>query len=244
MYNLAGILRAMGRYEETLSLVEEALELSKETFGEKHPLTITIMSGLSKILSNLGRDEEALKLTEQVFTLRKEVFGKWHVETIMAMHYLAEELQEAGRHQEAAALWKERIEMIFTSDENDTVNADNLRDYFNSKFDTTDEYDLYGTLQILNPMIHLAKALLDAGEKDEALSWADHALKFGEKIFPVLAESNDEFYEGINFNTGNLRKWHDDFLKKLRGEYVEPVKVKKRNLRIHATRAIPFDEED
>lgn len=31
-----------------------------------------------------------------------------------------------------------------------------------------------------------AKALIDAGEKNEALSWADHALTLGEKIFPVL----------------------------------------------------------
>lgn len=41
-------------------------------------------------------------------------------------------------------------------------------------------------------MIHLSKALLDAGEKDEALSWADNALTLGEKIFPILiADKNN-----------------------------------------------------
>ena len=250
MYNLAGILREMGRYEETLSLVEEALELSKEIYSEKHPLTITIMSGLSKILYNLGRDEEALKLTEQVFTLRKEVFGKWHVETIRAMHYLAEELQEAGRHQEAAALWKERIEMIYIPDENGDI-----RNHIDSEFDATDEYDLYGALQILNPMIHLAKALLDAGEKDEALSWADHALKFGEKIFPVFIDDNGEVYtetkfSGMDFkkNLSALRAWHELFLKKFNDENPKELDEATKEILRLIKRVFDFnrydDEED
>ena len=217
MSNVASILRKMERYEEALSMTEKALKLSKETFGGKHPLTITIMFNLSNILSNLGRDEEALKLTEQAFTLRKEVLGKGHVETIRAMHYLAEELQEAGRHQESAALWKEQIEMIYIPDENGDI-----RNHIDSEFDATDENDFDGALNLLNPMIHLASALLNAGEKNEALSWADHALALGEKFFPVLAETDNEFYDRVNPKRSleGLREWHAIFLKKFNGEEV------------------------
>ncbi len=238
-----------------MSLVEKALKLSKEIYSEKHPITITIMSNLSNTLYDLGRYEESLKLTEQVFTLRKEVLGKWHIKTIMAMYDLAEELQEAGRHKESAALWKERIEMIFTSDENDDVNADNLRDYIDSKFDATDEYDLYGVLQVLNPMIHLAKALLDAGEKDEALSWADNALKFGEKIFPVFIEDNGEVYTEVKFagmdfekNLSALRAWHKLFLKKFNGENLKEFDEATKEILRLIKRVFDFnrydDEED
>lgn len=217
MSNLAGILRKMKRYEESMSLVEKALKLSKEIYSEKYPITITIMSNLSNTLYDLGRYEESLKLTEQVFTLRKEVLGKWHIKTIMAMYDLAEELQESGHYKESAALWKEQIEMIYIPDENGDI-----RNHIDSEFDATDENDFDGALNLLNPMIHLASALLNAGEKNEALSWADHALALGEKFFPVLAETDNEFYDRVNPKRSleGLREWHAFFLKKFNGEEV------------------------
>ena len=223
MLNLAAILRKMGRCEEALTLQEKVLSLSKETFGEKHPITITAVSNLAGTLSYLGRDEEALKLTEQAFNLRKEVLGKGHIDTMKAMFTLANRLQKVGRHQESAALWTEFIGMIFIPDEGGDIRA-----YIDSKFDATDEDDLYGTWEILNPMIHLAKALIDAGEKDAALSWADHALTLGEKIFPVLIADKGEVYTKLDFtgmdfekNISELRAWHELFLKKFNGENPE-----------------------
>ena len=223
MLNLANTFRKMGRYDEALTLQEKNLNLSKETFGEKHPLTITIMFNLSNILSDLGRDEESLKLTEQAFNLSKEVLGKGHIDTMKAMFTLADRLQKVGHHQEAAALWEEFIAMIFVPDEGGDIRA-----YIDSKFDATDEDDLYGAWEVLNPMIHLAKALIDAGEKDEALSWADHALTLGEKIFPVLIADKGEVYTGMDFtgmnfkkNLSELRAWHELFLKKFNGENPE-----------------------
>ena len=222
MLNLAGILRKMKRYEESLPLVEKALKLSKEIYSEKHPLTITSTSNLASTLSYLDREEESLKLTEQAFNLRKEVLGKGHIDTMKAMFTLADRLQKVGRHQETAALWKEFIGMIFVPDE-----SGDIRDYIDSKFDATDEDDLYGAWEVLNPMIHLAKALIDAGEKD-ALSWADHALTLGEKIFPVLIADKGEVYTGMDFtemdfekNLSWLRAWHEVFLKKFNGENPE-----------------------
>lgn len=223
MLNLANVFRKMGRYEEALTLQEENLKLSKETFGEKHPLTITAISNLASTLSYLDREEESLKLTEQAFNLRKEVIGKGHIDTMKAMFTLADRLQKVGRHQEAAALWKEFIGMIFVPDEGGDIRA-----YIDSKFDATDEDDLYGAWEVLNPMIHLAKALIDAGEKDAALSWADHALKLGEKIFPVLIADKGEVYTNLDFtgmdfekNLSELRAWHELFLKKFNGENPE-----------------------
>lgn len=217
MSNLADIFRKIGNYYQALLIEEKIFKICKEIYGEKNSLTIHVMSKLADILSELGHDEKSLTLTEQVFALRKEMLGKGHIDTMTTMADLAERFQKVGRHKEAAALWQEQIEMIFVPDE-----EGDIRTYIDSNFDATNEDDFDSTLEVLNPMIHLAKALIDLGENDEALDWANHSLTLGKKFFPVLMNTEDEFYDEIDCKKclEVLNEWHALFLKKFNGDEV------------------------
>ena len=228
MSDLGVILSKMNRYEDAVSWLEEVFNVNEGFLGEKHPRTIAAMNNLAQALFGAGHEKESIELTERALKLR---FG--YNESIA----LAVRLSSTGRLEDAVILWRRIIESIFEPDE-----GGDIRDYIDSAFDATNETDLRGGLQILFVMTFLAEDLLAAGKNDEALSWDDHALKLGEKVLSAHAKIDDEFYESVDFykSLNSLQEWHGDFLKKLRGEYVEPVNVKKNNVRTHATRAIPL----
>ena len=228
MSDLGVILSKMNRYEDAVSWLEEVFNVNEGFLGEKHPRTIAAMNNLAQALFGAGHEKESIELTERALKLR---FG--YNESIA----LAVRLSSTGRLEDAVTLWRRIIESIFEPDE-----GGDIRDYIDSAFDATNETDLRGGLQILFVMTFLAEDLLAEGKKDEALSWADHALKLGEKVLSAHAKIDDEFYESVDFykSLNSLQEWHGDFLKKLRGEYVEPVNAGKNNVRTHATRAIPL----
>lgn len=236
MSDLGVILSKMNRHAEAVPWLEEVFNVNEEFLGEKHPHTTAAMNNLANALFGSGREKESIELTERALKLRNESSSKEDFGCYESIA-LAVRLSSTGRLEDAITLWKRIIESIFESDE-----GGDIRDYIDSVFDATNETDLRGGLQILFVMTFLAEDLLSAGKNDEALSWADHALKLGEKVLSAHAKIDDEFYDGVDFykSLNGLREWHGDFFKKLRGEYVEPVNAGKNNVRTHATRAIPL----
>ena len=236
MSDLGVILAKMNRHAEAVPWLEEVLNVNEEFLGEKHPHTIAAMSNLANALFGSGHKNESIELTERVLELRNESLSEedFDCDEFIA---LAVRLSSVGRFEEAIDVWKRIIESIFETDE-----GGDIRDYIDSAFDAKNEADLRGGLQILTFMTFLAEDLLAAEKNDEALSWADHALRLGEKVLSAHAKIDDEFYEGVDFykSLNSLQEWHGNFLKKLRGEYVEPMNIKKNNVKTHVIRAIPF----
>ena len=69
--NLAGLLRATGRYGEAEPLYLRALELRKDVLGAKHPDTLASMNNLSNLYASQGRYEAAEPLYVETLELRK-----------------------------------------------------------------------------------------------------------------------------------------------------------------------------
>jgi Flp pilus assembly protein TadD len=57
--NLAGLLRAQGRYAEAEPLYREALKNAREEIGPRHPDTLRSLNGLALLLEDQGRYGEA-----------------------------------------------------------------------------------------------------------------------------------------------------------------------------------------
>lgn len=237
--NLATILVLLDRYKDAAKITGKILNLRKKICGEKHPYTLDAMVFLSACLWDMKKFNDSIALIEQVCNIKSELYADNVSDYLPEIHSLAVRLLSVGRHDESIAIYRKIVNSIFTPDKNGDI-----RDYIDSKFDETNKVDLYHGLNIFQYMIFLAEALLAGGKNDEALSWADHALKIGEKIFPELSKTNDEFYGDINFDKQLelLRKWHEIFLKRLRGEYVDPDNL---NFGFRtAYYGIPFEEED
>jgi hypothetical protein len=69
--------------------MEKILEISNRTFGEEHPETLNIMSGLATALQALGKETEAAKLLEILVERRTKVLGLKHPDNMKSVDDLA-----------------------------------------------------------------------------------------------------------------------------------------------------------
>ncbi|KAF5132804.1 Kinesin light chain [Metarhizium anisopliae] len=97
-------LHYRGRWREKEYVDRRALDLRRETLGEKHPDTITSMAALATGYHKQGRYNEAKALQYQALHLRQQVLGEKHPDTIQSMGNLASIYCQQGRYDEAETL--------------------------------------------------------------------------------------------------------------------------------------------
>ncbi|MGD0703753.1 MAG: FxSxx-COOH system tetratricopeptide repeat protein [Trebonia sp.] len=90
-FNLANILRDLGRFEEGRALDEAALRGQRELLGEEHPHTLLTRSSLAADLRALGAYQEALALDQETyeFWALRSGFGEDYGGTLSAANSLA-----------------------------------------------------------------------------------------------------------------------------------------------------------
>jgi len=108
--NLARLLQEQGRAREAEPLFKEALEASRNAFGDLHPSTLRAVNNLGKLLHDLGKLEEAEPLLREAVKGYREAFGNFHPDTLTIVNNLAGLLREQGRLKEAEPFYKEVLE--------------------------------------------------------------------------------------------------------------------------------------
>ncbi|HEY6792053.1 MAG TPA: FxSxx-COOH system tetratricopeptide repeat protein [Trebonia sp.] len=90
-FNMADILRQLGRFPEARATDEEVLQGQRELLGEQHPHTLQTRSGLAADLRALGDYKAALELDLQTYRWWSETsgFGEEYPGTLSAAHNLA-----------------------------------------------------------------------------------------------------------------------------------------------------------
>jgi tetratricopeptide (TPR) repeat protein len=76
MFNLAGLLKAQGKLEESEALFREALEARRETLRPRHPDTISSINGRAKLWCEQGKQEEAETLCREVIEASRDDVGE------------------------------------------------------------------------------------------------------------------------------------------------------------------------
>ena len=94
----------LGRMEESVKLVEEALEVGVRVQGSDHPDTLSSRSNLAVGYAALGRTEDSIRLLEEVLEVGVRVQGPEHPHTIISRDNLILSYRLAGRHADADAL--------------------------------------------------------------------------------------------------------------------------------------------
>jgi serine/threonine protein kinase/tetratricopeptide (TPR) repeat protein len=111
---LAWCYTDLGRPEEAVRLLEEALALQKLKPGPNHAQTLWTMNTLSKCYFRLGRHSEATKLAEETLALRRAKIGPYDLYTLGNMHNLAVKYGVLGRHADAAKMEEETLALVRT----------------------------------------------------------------------------------------------------------------------------------
>ena len=99
----------MGRYEEALPLFQQALEISLEQLGERHPDVAQSYNNLAALYESMGRYEEAEKLFKKTLALRLEILPENHPDIMSSYWWLATIASRQENYEEAIAHYQKAI---------------------------------------------------------------------------------------------------------------------------------------
>jgi tetratricopeptide (TPR) repeat protein len=127
--NLAANVRALGDFEQALSLKRSAVERSRRTFGPDHPDTLWAANNLAVSLHEMGDIVRARELDEVTFAGYRRVLGDDHPDTLRSANNLAADLRALGEVKRAFELDQDTFarRRAFGDDHPDTLwSANNL----------------------------------------------------------------------------------------------------------------------
>jgi len=99
-----------GKYNESVRLLSNAVNMRKSIRGEEHPVTLSTMHGLANSYWSLGKLNEAAEIGEKVLEARRRILGEEHPDTLWIMHGLAYSHWSLGKLNEAAEIGEKVLE--------------------------------------------------------------------------------------------------------------------------------------
>lgn len=105
--NLAHLYKDTGEYAKAESRYQEALALTKELFGEKHPDYATSLNNLATLYHDMGRYTQAEQVYQHALALREEVNGKKHERYATSLNNLGSLYDDLGQFARAEACYLE-----------------------------------------------------------------------------------------------------------------------------------------
>jgi CO dehydrogenase nickel-insertion accessory protein CooC1 len=188
-FQVANVLRSLGRFSEARALDTHVLERRRTVLGADHPYTLMTAAGLGADLRALGFFREALTWDRETYESFREQFGEDYPRTLAAAHNLATSLRLVGDCFAAQALDEEtltRRQLVLGQDHPETLlsgvslandmrqagafreSADLLRTTWGSYLTVLGD-DMIDTLRAA---ASLAVSLRKAGEEAQAMNLA------------------------------------------------------------------------
>jgi tetratricopeptide (TPR) repeat protein len=154
-YNLASVLKHEERYGEAENLIRETLGTQARVLDTNDPDTLASKSLLADILIAEKKPKEAEEFARQAFNDQLRTLGLHHRDTLESLGALGTALVQTGRYEDAKQLYLDTIEKIRPD-----WSQDAREDVFGLWYD-------------------LADLAAEAGRRDEAFAYLDHAVKAG-----------------------------------------------------------------
>jgi len=107
---LANELQDQGKYDEAEPLFREALEVSRETLGDRHPNTLISIGNLGTLLCDKGDLAAAEPLCREALEVHQETLGNRHPSTLISINNLGMLLMDKGDLAAAEPLLREALE--------------------------------------------------------------------------------------------------------------------------------------
>jgi tetratricopeptide (TPR) repeat protein len=123
--NLAALLNAQGKYDESILLFTRSLEIKRKVLGEEDPDVATSLNNLAESFRSQGKYNEAEPLFQQSLAIKRKVcaihlaawsrdhsckvFGEEHTDVATSLNSLAELLRAQGKYDEAEPLSQQSL---------------------------------------------------------------------------------------------------------------------------------------
>ena len=86
----------LGDYERGLDYKVKALDVTRDTFGEKHPDTAKFLNNVGMTYRDLGDVEKGREYLEKSLEIKREIFGDMHPDTARSLQNLGTIYTEIG----------------------------------------------------------------------------------------------------------------------------------------------------
>jgi serine/threonine protein kinase len=93
-------------------LLQEALAVSREVWGDEDTMTATILSRLAALMAENGRQEEGQAYADAAWEIQHRVLGDRHPDTAITLSVMAQLTEQAGRIDDAAAQYQQAIDIL------------------------------------------------------------------------------------------------------------------------------------
>jgi len=90
IYRKGGIFYDQGKYDLALSCFQQALEIQKALFGDRHPDVATSLNNIGFVYSKKGDYDLALKYYEQSLEIQKALFGDRHPDVASSLNNISD----------------------------------------------------------------------------------------------------------------------------------------------------------
>ena len=111
MNELGNQLHAQGRLGQAVALLHEALQVSRETRGDRHPATLNSINNLGALLKTQGDLDGAAPLLREALQVSRETRGDRHPATLVSINNLGMLLKAQGDLDGAAPLYREALQV-------------------------------------------------------------------------------------------------------------------------------------
>ena len=123
---LAGALRLQGRWQEAISMYQEARAIDEVVLGPRHPETAAPINNIGNVYHSVNRYAESLPYYEKALEIRREAYGQWHADVGAGLSNVANALGTLGRNREALEHHEEALkirERVFGPDHPEVANS-------------------------------------------------------------------------------------------------------------------------
>lgn len=112
LHGVAGyvLYSSVGHYRDATQLLQRALNLVKDKYGEEHHNTLAIKNNIALTYKRQGDFDTALLLEKQIYEIRIRTLGNEHNDTLASMNSIAETLWEQEDYEGALSLEKVALE--------------------------------------------------------------------------------------------------------------------------------------
>lgn len=104
--------RSRGQLQNSLPLLQEALEIAKECWGENHEEYALVLGFLGKCLLDLSRNDESISAHEKALQIRRKVLGSDHPDVASSLNDLGRTFNASEEADKALDCCREALRIL------------------------------------------------------------------------------------------------------------------------------------
>ncbi len=105
-------LYTLGEYKKAIRCFEEALEIDKATYGEKHPDVAIRLNNIGNAWNALNEPRKAIEYHEQALNIDRYAYGDKHPNIAIRFNNIGGALDALGEHEKALGYFEQALEIV------------------------------------------------------------------------------------------------------------------------------------